>query len=922
MLKVVIAFRFSNLGHNHFAVLPTDGLGKINEIKVHGNRNLREFPSVDSFPYVHQLALSYAYHCCAFIGRMQESNFQDNSADLNDSILWLEDTDSSNVNMTINELAQQFWKQYSQPFDYNEYEMEQLNVQYGYFSNDLFAAIESPSNYPWDSLFDNTAQGEQHKLPEVYLQAGHVPMPTKPIRCLPTPGPFMPCKDLFDWWTLRFGVWIVFPLALIGNGMVLVVLVFGRRRRRRRKLDVPRFLVCNLAAADFFMGIYLGMLALVDASTLNHFRSYAIRWQNSWACQMTGFTGVFSAELSVYTLAVITLERNYAITHAMHLNKRLSLRAASTVMSVGWVFSLVMAILPLVGISDYRKFAVCLPFETGDSIWSKLYVLSLIAFNGLAFLLLMGCYLRMYCAIRGSQAWNSNDTRIAMRMGLLVFTDFLCWAPIAFFTVTAIAGWHLISLEEAKIFTVFVLPLNACANPFLYAFFTKQFKKECATLYKRIEGVTSPLTRHCLARHNNEPIEDATYFPVIGAECKVCGHRSRNQSRVAIASRPNSHHHQSIHSVTSNPGSASAGKAVVVVTSNRPNANCNSNSESRIVEGDIKQQCSLEQNELDQHEASSNHKEIGQADDSCKCRCHCEDVMVSHKTGQHNRSVEGDSDKTWSAGQMIRNLFSINSERNAVPVAVPGQAGGGGNNANNSVNSSSSMLFHKRRSTHGASGKQFKSNSIIYQSNYRKNHVHMTLENEMIQTTSSAHGNAHHPKLTRYSSDIVETRKQHKVLGQASISRKHTVSSRKINTPPGVHSGQADHEHCHHHQQEGKMHEVASNKTSSSMSSGTNNRTSRHEASNKSGEKSGNCSGGAMASREDLKVNNQSNNTEEEVGKCKLSECADESTDLPGSAATAKNNAMTSGIMMLKNKFSRKSYNSRKVSTCETLTLD
>ena len=67
----------------------------------------------------------------------------------------------------------------------------------------------------------------------------------------------------------------------------------------------------------------------------------------------------------MFTLAVITLERNYAITHAMHLNKRLSLRHASYIMIAGWTFAITMATMPLVGISDYRKFAVCLPFETG-----------------------------------------------------------------------------------------------------------------------------------------------------------------------------------------------------------------------------------------------------------------------------------------------------------------------------------------------------------------------------------------------------------------------------------------------------------------------------------------------------------------------------------------------------------------------------
>lgn len=269
---------------------------------------------------------------------------------------------------------------------------------------------------------------------------------------------------------------------MLGNGTVVFVLIFSRS-----KMDVPRFLVCNLAAADFFMGIYLGFLAVVDASTLGEFRMYAIPWQMSAGCQLAGFLGVLSSELSVYTLAVITLERNYAITHAMHLNKRLSLKHAGYIMACGWSFALVMAVLPLFGVSDYRKFAICLPFETTTGPASLTYVVFLMFINGVAFLTLMGCYLKMYCAIRGSQAWNSNDSRIAKRMALLVFTDFLCWSPIAFFSLTAAFGLQLISLEQAKVFTVFVLPLNSCCNPFLYAILTKQFKKDCVLICKAIE---------------------------------------------------------------------------------------------------------------------------------------------------------------------------------------------------------------------------------------------------------------------------------------------------------------------------------------------------------------------------------------------------------------------------------------------------
>lgn len=334
-----------------------------------------------------------------------------------------------------------------------------LHVFLQYFhvslADNLSKKFGNQINELWDSFGqDFTYPGNLPAYVEEYFEEETQPtkmfaeMAPGSVQCLPLPGPFLPCQDLFDWWTLRCGVWVVFLLAMLGNGTVVFVLIFSRS-----KMDVPRFLVCNLAAADFFMGIYLGMLALVDASTLGEFRMYAIPWQMSVGCQTAGFLAVLSSELSVYTLAVITLERNYAITHAMHLNKRLSLRHAGVIMFFGWTFSITMAVLPLFGVSDYRKFAVCLPFETTNGAASLSYVVFLMFINGVAFVILMGCYLKMYCAIRGSQAWNSNDSRIAKRMAMLVFTDFLCWSPIAFLSLTAVFGMHLISLEQAKVFT-------------------------------------------------------------------------------------------------------------------------------------------------------------------------------------------------------------------------------------------------------------------------------------------------------------------------------------------------------------------------------------------------------------------------------------------------------------------------------------
>ncbi|CAD6997416.1 unnamed protein product [Ceratitis capitata] len=473
-----------NLGNNVFPELPSAGLSKLLHLKTFNNPKLRDFPAPDTFPRIQTLILSYAYHCCPFLPLVAMSATKKPPL-VQEAVLFPSD---SEFDMSLwNNSMMDIWPQ-----------MQNLSKKFGNQMHDLWDNFGQDFNYPGnlptyvEEYFEEDATGTTTTstgIPSSFAGFstglfGTIDTDITPgsIQCLPMPGPFLPCTDLFDWWTLRCGVWVVFLLALLGNGIVVIVLMFSRS-----KMDVPRFLVCNLAAADFFMGIYLGILAIVDASTLGEFRMFAIPWQMSFMCQFAGFLAVLSSELSVYTLAVITLERNYAITHAIHLNKRLSLRQAAYIMAVGWTFALVMAILPLVGISDYRKFAVCLPFEITTGVSSLVYVIALMFINGCAFLTLMGCYLKMYWAIRGSQAWNTNDSRIAKRMALLVFTDFVCWSPIAFFSITAIFGLQLISLEQAKIFTVFVLPLNSFSNPFLYAIMTKQFKKDCIALCKHFE---------------------------------------------------------------------------------------------------------------------------------------------------------------------------------------------------------------------------------------------------------------------------------------------------------------------------------------------------------------------------------------------------------------------------------------------------
>lgn len=64
---------------------------------------------------------------------------------------------------------------------------------------------------------------------------------------------------------------------------------------------------------------------------------------------------VFASVLSVFTLTAITMERWHTITHALRLDRKLRLRHACVVMTAGWIFSSLFALLPTVGVSSYGK---------------------------------------------------------------------------------------------------------------------------------------------------------------------------------------------------------------------------------------------------------------------------------------------------------------------------------------------------------------------------------------------------------------------------------------------------------------------------------------------------------------------------------------------------------------------------------------
>ncbi|XP_014732877.1 PREDICTED: lutropin-choriogonadotropic hormone receptor [Sturnus vulgaris] len=431
--------------------LPSYGLEAIQVLNATSSYSLKRLPPLDKFSSLLEAVLTYPSHCCAFRNlRTEKQNL----------LLSIFDNFSEECESTMRKPTHEML--YSTIFD--DSEMAGFDFEYDFCQ-------------------------------------------PKVLTCTPEPDAFNPCEDILGYSFLRVLIWFINILAIAGNFTVLLVLLTSHY-----KLTVPRFLMCNLSFADFCMGLYLLLIASVDAQTSGQYYNHAIDWQTGSGCSTAGFFTVFASELSVYTLTVITLERWHTITYAMQLDRKLRLRHAVPIMLGGWLFSIGIAVLPLFGVSSYMKVSICLPMDIETGL-SQAYILLILVLNVVAFIVICACYIKIYIAVQNPELVAANkDTKVAKRMAILIFTDFTCMAPISFFAISAAFKVPLITVTNSKILLVLFYPVNSCANPFLYAIFTKAFRRDFFLLLSKLGCCKS---RAELYRMN--------YFSAYNSNCKNGG---------------------------------------------------------------------------------------------------------------------------------------------------------------------------------------------------------------------------------------------------------------------------------------------------------------------------------------------------------------------------------------------------------------
>ena len=495
-----------DLSYNEFSTwnLPSNGFQYLYRLTLSGLKNLFQVPSRHMTPHVRFVDYTYPYHCCIWRNYILplDNITNEGTRTVPTSAPPTLPADWQSCPPEKHEERRRLEKSFGETWNFTLVLLPDCKFEVLYHTS-------SPSGETEDVPIGTNEQQEFAAAANQFTftaKRGEEPVPLyrRHVRCNPLPDALNPCDNLMDPMFLRVAIWAIWIIALLGNGTVLFVAIGALE-----KLETYQFIMCHLAIADFFMGVYLAFLAIVDIRTFGDesFYQSALSWQLGPGCKTAGFIAVFASELSMYTLVLLTLERVYSISYGYNRSESSKMRVAIVLTIIGWLFAIFLAVLPLVGINSYTQVAVCLPYMTSEW-YDRAYIGFILSINLVGFLIILFSYIYIFYRIRNSPAQppTKSGTLVtaALKIAVLIVSALICWAPIAVIGYAALAGVALVTVEGAKYFIVFVYPFNACINPFIYAIFTRQFRHKLGSFFKRTKGkVASFPNTHSIRLHRN-----------------------------------------------------------------------------------------------------------------------------------------------------------------------------------------------------------------------------------------------------------------------------------------------------------------------------------------------------------------------------------------------------------------------------------
>ncbi|XP_060083311.1 G-protein coupled receptor GRL101-like, partial [Ylistrum balloti] len=301
-----------------------------------------------------------------------------------------------------------------------------------------------------------------------------------PDRCKPENDAISSCFALIGSTLLRVCLWIIGMCSLIGN---LAVIVYRLHIDKDNITKNYSLFTVNLAMSDLLMGVYLFIIGVIDVYYDGVYAWNNNRWRNSVLCTTAGILSSVSSEMSTFLILMVTIDRLIAIMFPLsRLSRwRNSQKLSFLVLVSLWIVSIILATIPIVASQSYFKgefysqSSVCLglPLTAEQRPGTEYSFAVFVCLNSAVFTVIVVGQICIWKGMRESRRRISSsqnrerETAVARTLFFVVATDFCCWFPIGVMGVASMCGVEIPNGVYAWVM-VFVLPINAAINPFLY----------------------------------------------------------------------------------------------------------------------------------------------------------------------------------------------------------------------------------------------------------------------------------------------------------------------------------------------------------------------------------------------------------------------------------------------------------------------
>ncbi|XP_072022536.1 uncharacterized protein [Amphiura filiformis] len=323
------------------------------------------------------------------------------------------------------------------------------------------------------------------------------------ITLQPQPTLFM-CGSLMQNLGLRMFMWVLGTSALIGN-----VYVLAHRGKEKAKGPIQAkqsLMIANLAVSDCIMGVYMLILASVDAYYGDQYFYHSETWRESYLCRFESFLSLLSSEASVFFITLISVDRLLCLVFPFG-KAQLNSKITKLIVGILWAISVILALVPSIvagpesDFYDLSDVCIGLPLVTRPSSYSiqssdvggpgsgrtfslpvpndfiPAWYFSIAIFLGLnlvCFLVIFVCYVVIFINVKmvkkrvKVQSNRDEQVKMTIKMAAIVGTDFICWVPIVIMGILSQTHTVVIPLQMYTWSVVFILPINSSLNPYLY----------------------------------------------------------------------------------------------------------------------------------------------------------------------------------------------------------------------------------------------------------------------------------------------------------------------------------------------------------------------------------------------------------------------------------------------------------------------